>query len=146
MDTSRRHLLLGIAALTLSACAHTGSSPDKNANPLENTRWQLIDIQSMDDTTVKPDDSRRYTLAFDAEGRVSIQADCNRMGGSYTFTPPSGLVFGLMHSTLAACPPGSLYDRVGKDMPYVRSFILKEGHLYLSLMADGGIYHFSPLP
>jgi para-nitrobenzyl esterase len=68
------------------------------------------------------------------------------LGGSYTFTPPSGLVFGPLHSTRAACPPGSLYDRVGKDMPYVRAFILKEGHLYLSLMADGGIYHFSPLP
>jgi para-nitrobenzyl esterase len=42
------------------------------------------------------------------------------------------------------CPPGSLHDRIVKQLPYVRSYLIKHGRLYLSLMADGGIYEFEP--
>jgi len=31
-----------------------------------------------------------------------------------------------------------------KRWPFVRSYVLKDGRLYLSLMADGGIYEFEP--
>jgi len=58
----------------------------------------------------------------------------------------SQLVFGPMAMTRAMCPPGSLHDRIVKDMPYVRSYVIKDGHLFLSLMADGGIYELEPLP
>jgi para-nitrobenzyl esterase len=36
-------------------------------------------------------------------------------------------------------------ERLGRDLPYVRSYVLKAGHLHLSLMADGGIYEFEPI-
>jgi putative lipoprotein len=42
------------------------------------------------------------------------------------------------------CPPGSLHDQLVKQLPYVRSYVMRDGHLYLSLMADGGIYEFEP--
>jgi heat shock protein HslJ len=42
------------------------------------------------------------------------------------------------------CPPGSLHDRIVKQWPYVRSYVMKDGHLFVSLMADGGIYEFEP--
>ena len=29
-----------------------------------------------------------------------------------------------------------------KQWPFVRSYVIKNGHLFLSLMADGGIYEF----
>ena len=61
-------------------------------------------------------------------------------------TPPSGLELGPLALTRAACPPGSLHDQIVRQWPYVRSYILKEGRLYLSLMADGGIYEYEPLP
>jgi para-nitrobenzyl esterase len=32
-----------------------------------------------------------------------------------------------------------------KDWPYVRSYVLRNGHLFLSLMADGGVYELEPL-
>jgi uncharacterized lipoprotein YbaY len=32
-----------------------------------------------------------------------------------------------------------------KQWPYVRSYVIRDGHLFLSLMADGGIYAFEPL-
>jgi heat shock protein HslJ len=31
-----------------------------------------------------------------------------------------------------------------KHWPYVRSYVMKDGHLFVSLMADGGIYEFEP--
>ena len=50
-----------------------------------------------------------------------------------------------MALTRAMCPPAPLNDRIPKDLGYVRSYVLKDGHLFLSLMADGGIYEFEPL-
>jgi heat shock protein HslJ len=54
--------------------------------------------------------------------------------------------FGPMAITRAACPPGSLHDQIVRQLPYVRSYVIKEGHLFLSLMADGGIYEFETKP
>jgi hypothetical protein len=59
---------------------------------------------------------------------------------------PSQLVFGPLAMTRAMCPPGSLHDRIVKVMGYVRTYVMKDGHLFLSLRADGGNYEFEPLP
>jgi para-nitrobenzyl esterase len=134
-------LLLG-----LSACASSTLVTKLEADPLAGTRWQLDSIEYMDDSTFSPDDSAKYTLEFDDAGMVDMQVDCNRLRGSYAYTVPSGLEFGAMLSTQAACPPESLYNRVVKDMPFVRSFVIKDGRLHLALMADGGIYNYSPMP
>lgn len=56
------------------------------------------------------------------------------------------LKFGPMALTRALCAPGSLHDRIVKQLPLVRSYVIRNGHLYLSLMADGGIYEFEPAP
>jgi hypothetical protein len=42
------------------------------------------------------------------------------------------------------CPPPHLDERVARDLAHVRSYLLKDGKLYLSLMADGGIYEWAP--
>lgn len=44
------------------------------------------------------------------------------------------------------CPPGSLHDQVVKHWEYVRSYVIKDDHLFLSLMADGGVDEFEPVP
>lgn len=144
---SKFHLkfFLVTALLAQVACADKPTKPTQSVNPLSDTHWQLDKIEYMDDTIITPDDRSKYNLEFDATGRVSIKADCNRLNGSYTYNSPSGLEFGALMSTRAACPPGSLYDTLVKDLPFVRSFVIKDGNLYLALMADGGIYHFSPI-
>jgi len=43
------------------------------------------------------------------------------------------------------CPPGSLHDQIVKQWPHLRSYVMRDGHLFLSLMADGGIYEFEPM-
>jgi para-nitrobenzyl esterase len=36
-------------------------------------------------------------------------------------------------------------DEEAKDWELVRSYTIKDGHLFLSLMADGGTYEFEPI-
>ena len=50
-----------------------------------------------------------------------------------------------MALTRAMCPPGSLHDQIVKQWPNLRSYVMRHGHLFLSLMADGGIYEFEPM-
>ncbi len=52
--------------------------------------------------------------------------------------------FGPLATTKALCPPPSMDEQVASDAQYVRSYLLKDGRLYLSLMADGGIYVWEP--
>ena len=141
-----RGFILSMGVMMMSACAGTPETTPPVADPLKETQWQLVDIQYMDDTVLKPDVAGKYALRFDNDGSVSIKADCNMLGGSYTYTSPSGLEFGPLRSTMAFCGEKSLYNRFTKDMPFVRSFVIKDGNLHLALMADGGIYQFSPLP
>jgi para-nitrobenzyl esterase len=32
-----------------------------------------------------------------------------------------------------------------KQWGFIRSYVVRDGHLFLSLMADGGIYEFEPV-
>lgn len=111
---------------------------------LAGTSWQLVEIQYMDDTIVRPDDGAKYTLTFGGDGNVAVRADCNGASAPFSSPEPGQLVFSVFTSTLAACAPESIAPRFMQDLGYVRSYLLKDGRLYLSLMADGGIYTFAP--
>lgn len=131
-----------LVAPALSAgCA--GLAPKEDAG-LGGTAWQLVKFQGGDDTVLRPDDKSKYTLAFDGDGTVSARIDCNRGRGAWKSPEKGRLEFGPMAITRAMCPPESLHDRIVKQLPYIRSYVIKDGHLFLSLMADGGIYEFEP--
>lgn len=121
-------------------------SDDRQSHELSGTAWQLVEIQSMDDSVIAPDDPTRYTLAFGDDGTVAIQADCNRGTGSWVSESPSQLEFGPVATTMAMCPPESVSGPYLKQFEWVRSYVLKDGHLFLATMADGSIIEFSPLP
>jgi heat shock protein HslJ/membrane-bound inhibitor of C-type lysozyme len=112
---------------------------------LGGTSWQLVRFEGGDGTTLTPDDKAKYTLTFNADGTVAARLDCNRGRGTWKSPAAPQLQLGPMALTRAMCPPGSLHDRIVKDWDAVRSYVLKNGHLFLSLMADGGIYEFEPL-
>ena len=38
-----------------------------------------------------------------------------------------------------------MHDRIVKQWASIRSYVVKDGHLFLSLIADGGIYEFAPV-
>lgn len=138
---------------SLAAAAVAGFAAAAWAAPpsLQGTLWQLQAIESPDDrqgvTTVTP--PSRFTIEFGRDGRASLQLDCNRGSGPYTVSPAGdaasgSLQLGPIATTRRLCAPGSLAPRVERDLPHIRSYLLRDGQLHLSLMADGGIYHWVP--
>jgi len=115
------------------------------ATALSGTSWQLVKFQGGDDKTLTPAERMKYTVAFGGDGSVSVRIDCNRGHGTWRSEGPNQLQFGPLALTRAMCPPAPLNDRIPKDWAYVRSYTIKNGHLFLSLMADGGTYEFEPL-
>jgi para-nitrobenzyl esterase len=115
------------------------------AADLGGTSWQLVQFESGEGTVLLPDNKAKYTIAFNADGGVNVRIDCNRGRGTWTSSQPNQLQFGPLALTRALCPPGSLHDRIVRDWAAIRSYTLRDGHLFLSLMADGGIYEFEPM-
>jgi putative lipoprotein len=138
-------ILLEEVLLPGLACSIFGQAVPPNAGgDLAGTSWQLVKFQGGDDKTLTPEDKSKYTVAFEKD-RVRVRIDCNRGHGTWKSTGPNQLEFGPMALTRAMCAPAALNDRLPKDWEYVRSYVPHDSHLFLSLMADGGIYEFEPV-
>jgi para-nitrobenzyl esterase len=137
---------LSAVLLLIIACSVRAPEPTQNATVgLGGTSWQLVAFRGGDDKMLTPHDPAKYTIAFGTDGSVSARIDCNRGRGTWKSSGPNQLLFGALALTRAMCPLGSLHDHIVKDWEYMRSFIVKDRHLFLSLIADGGIYEFEPM-
>ena len=118
-------------------------------NPLDETEWRLLEIQYMNDTTIRPEDPSLFTMRLNMDGTVNMRLDCNRASGTWSAEPSADGVsgrfeFGPLAATRALCLPPNLDERVVAQAKFVRGYLLRGGRLYLSLMADGGIYAWEP--
>ena len=138
-----RHLV--VASMLFLVVAGPAMAALAESTSLAGTQWQLVRIMSMDDSEYLPEAPSAYTLVFDTEGRFSAIAGCNRATGRWISESAPGLRFSEMASTKAVCPPGSLSERYLAQFDWVRSFVLRDGHLFLATMADGSIIEFQPL-
>lgn len=141
-------LLVTLPFLLFGAC----STHKVKGATLVGTKWQLISIQSMDDSKAKVfvDDPKEFTMYFSSKGQVSFRLGCNRAVGGYISRSAidhisGALNFGSIAATKALCPPPRLDERILRDLEYVRAYLLKDRKLYLTLMADGGVYEWLPL-
>ena len=125
----------------MCGCASTAQAPQE----LGGTSWQLVRFQGGDGRVLVPDERGKYTVTFLPHGVVNVRFDCNRGSGGWKSPDKSRLEFGPMALTRALCPPGSLHDQLVKQWWNIRSYIVKDGRLFLSLMADGGTYELEPL-
>lgn len=144
-----RHSGIGRCALLMVitfTANPVGQTPSNDAAPLAGTSWQLVRFRGGDDTIVTPDDGTKYTLAFGADGALTARIDCNRGRGTWKSPGPNQLELGPLALTRAMCPPGSMHDRIVKQWAFIRSYMTRNGRLFLSLAADGGIYEFEPAP
>jgi heat shock protein HslJ len=142
-------VVIGAAAVLLSG-AVLAAAADSDS-PLAGTEWRLVEFQSMDDAvgTVRPEDPSLYTLRLNADGTVNMRLNCNRADGTWSAEPsadPSNGRFelGPLAATRAICPPPSLDEQIAGQAGFIRGYLLQDGRLYLSLMADGGIYAWEP--
>jgi len=105
---------------------------------LAGTSWQLVRFEAADGTILTPDDPANYTVAFKSGGAVTVRIDCNRGNGSWQSSGPYQLGFAPLALTRATCsPPAPLNDRLAGDWQSVRSYVIKDGHLFTSLVAGG---------
>lgn len=121
-------------------------------NPLAGTSWRLVEFQSMDDEqgTTRPDDPSLYTMQLNDDGTVNMRLNCNRANGTWSVEPSAdptngSFAFGPLAVTMAICPPPSIDEMIARQAEYIRGYLVKDGMLYLSLMADGGIFVWEPL-
>jgi para-nitrobenzyl esterase len=138
-----------VAALRLRGSSRAGPTHGQRAPisalpSLAGTAWRLVKFQGGDETILRPADRAKYTLELGVDGAVSARIDCNRGHGTWTSPAPSQLTLGPLALTRAQCPPGSLHDRLVRDWSLVRSYMIQDGHLFLSLFADAGIYELEP--
>ena len=129
------------AANALPEAKQGDETPNKE---LAGTSWRLAKILSMDDGIDAPQDPSRYTVEIGADGRTTMRADCNRGTGSWTSASAGALPFGPVAATKALCPPDSLSEKYLAQFQWVRSYMLKDGHLYLATIADGSIVELEP--
>jgi para-nitrobenzyl esterase len=135
-----------LAAVTLAACSSMVPAPAAADAGLEGTSWRLVQISMSDGATRPAIERSRYTIGFGTNDVLNVRFDCNRGRGSWESAAPGQLEFGALGLTKMMCPVGSLHDELVRQWPYVRSYVVRDGRLYLSLMADGGIIEFEPAP
>jgi len=134
-------LLISVFMLGCAQSGRPGPAP-----ALGGTTWQLVRFQGSDDNEVAPERRDLYTIAFGAGGSLNVRFDCNRGRGTWKSPEASQLEFGPLALTRAMCPSQSLHDLMVRQWPFVRSYLVRQGHLFISLQADGGTFEFEPAP
>ncbi|MCH9722624.1 MAG: META domain-containing protein [Actinomycetia bacterium] len=143
-------LTAGVQAVAI-ALGMVGCGPAAGSDPLTGTTWRLLSIESMAPAE-RPgtviDDPSAYTVTFGDDGRAVFRVDCNQGNADWESTsaaPDSGsLIFGAIALTRMMCPQPSADSRVTAALGDVRTYLLADGQLHLSLLADGGIMHWEP--
>jgi heat shock protein HslJ len=90
----KRTLLVTLLGLALSACAGDGLT---GPSDLAGGAWRLVDMEPAGAARFVPSDPSRFTLEFEAPGRLGVRADCNVCGGGFT------LAGDTLHVTEMAC-------------------------------------------
>lgn len=139
-------LLTGCESTPTTAPAPPAPAASGAPASLEGSSWRLVQIAYGDGTLRAALDRSRYTIGFGTGGVLNVRFDCNRGRGGWKSSGPGNLEFGDLALTRAMCPMGSLYDDLVRQWPNVRSYLIKDGRLFLSLMADGGTLEFEPAP
>ena len=128
-----------VETLTPGPSAPASSS----ASSLSQSTWQWLRSEYGDDSTVEVGDPDRYTVQFGPDGRVNVQADCNRGSGSYTVNGSQLTLTGIA-LTRAACQPGSQDAIFLRDLAGVATFVFDGPNLVLNLKTDAGNMILAP--
>lgn len=108
------------------------------------TVWQWVQTRYNDDRKAVPADPKNYTVQFREDGTLNVKADCNQKGGTYSASAvEKRLSIEITHSTMAACPEGSLEDQFTRALSAAAIYFIKDGDLYIDLKYDTGTIRFS---
>jgi heat shock protein HslJ len=132
----KRSTLILFSALALWGCDDGGpTAPSEVIGPT----WQLVSLQDAGSSPVVVENPSRYTLRFEADGRLAVLSDCNQCGGRHELSGISIKVDSLQ-CTLVACPPGSLDGRYRQALE--RAQVWSKDDDELILQGGGVTLHF----
>jgi len=89
------------------------------------------------------DDPEDYTLTFQPDGTLQIQADCNQVIASYSASDDGALSIQPGPATMAACPPGSRGEEFVQNLGFAARYFFQDGNLFIDMFADGGTLEFN---
>jgi heat shock protein HslJ len=87
------------SVLALASCSDPVTAP----SDLGDGVWKLASMEPAGASAFVPDDPQRFTVEFQADGRIGVTADCNRCGGSYSLSDGT-LTVPALACTRVACP------------------------------------------
>ena len=87
-------------------------------------------------------DPEKYTLTFNADGSLFVQADCNTSRGTYKLSG-SQLTITLGATTLMACEPNSLSDKFLAQLAKAATAGTGFGNLVIGLADQAGEMYFN---
>jgi heat shock protein HslJ len=106
--------------------------------------WQWTQTLHNDDRKATPDNPENYTVQFLEDGTISVKADFNQKGGTYSISAVGKKIsIEISHSTMAACPEVSFEGEFVKGLVASELFFIKNGDLYMDLKYDTGTMRFS---
>jgi len=112
--------------------------------PLTGTVWHWVHTLYNDDRKAVPADPQNYTVQFLEDGTLSVKADCNMKGGTWSASASEKrLSIEITHSTMAACPEGSLEDEFVRGLSGAAIYFMNDGDLYIDLKYDSGTMRLS---
>jgi len=146
-------LLLALGACTQVQQAQQSPQvqPARQAGNLAGTAWRLAQVAPPGGAAaaLRPDDPQRYTLHFNADGRLSARLDCNRGSGPWQATPngaqAGSLRIGPIATTRAMCPPDAIGANLTRDLEAITAYRLQDGRLYTSLQDGATTYAWEPI-
>jgi nucleoid-associated protein YgaU len=83
----------------------------------------------------------KYTVTFDADGALTVQADCNSAQGVYT-AGDSAISIEISPASLAVCSSESLSQEFIQHLGLAAVYFFRDGRLFIELAADGGRMEF----
>ena len=102
-------------------------------------KWQQLTETTGASEVNDPDN---YTIKFMPDGEVTVKADCNMAGGTYSVTG-NAISIEILTMTMAACPPESRSDEFIDLLNAAASYFVKEGSLFIELESDSGMMEFT---
>jgi hypothetical protein len=111
---------------------------------LSGTTWQLVGFRDSNGQVLPADDRSSYTVEFRTDNTVAVRVDCHRGRGTWVSRSASQLELGPVVLTRAACPQTPLHAQIARQWTSIRSYELRDAHLFLSLGPSGGTYEFEP--
>jgi heat shock protein HslJ len=119
-------------------------APSVAAPGLAGTSWRFVKFHRPDGAGLE-NDPASYTLDFRKNGNLAAAIGCHRAQSTWRASGRSDLQITALALSGARCSSGPLHDHLVRNLGSVRSYTIRSGHLFLSLMGDAGVYELEPL-